>query len=86
MEKPILPKSWQDHPKSQEIGKIDQCGISQFNFYIGGTYTPSPTFHTPNEQHVLTSLKYKKKYQFKEICSALFRVSPRAEPPLPSQL
>ena len=60
------------NPRPSKFGKIDQCGTSQFIFYIGGTYTPSPTCHTPsptcqkreidslsNEQHVLTSLKYK---------------------------
>ena len=51
MEKPILPKPWQDlgkiTPSPRKFGKIDQCGTSQFNIFIGGTYTPSPTFHTP---------------------------------------
>ena len=49
MEKSILPnqscqikfgKINQSHSK---FGMIDQCGTSQFIFYIGGTYTPSPT-------------------------------------------
>ena len=38
------------------------------------------------ENHVLTNLKYKKIYSSKEICSALFRLSPKVEPPLPCQL
>ena len=35
-------------PSPRKLGKIDQCGTSQFNFYIGGTYIPSPTCHTPS--------------------------------------
>ena len=54
MEKLILPnQSCQINlgkiiPSPRKFGKIDQCGTSQFNFYIGGTYTPSPTCYTPS--------------------------------------
>ena len=39
-----------------------------------------------NEQHVLTILKYYKVIPIQESSIALVRVSPRAEPPLSSQL
>ena len=34
----ILASSHQDQPSPSKFGKIDQCGTSQFKFYIGGTY------------------------------------------------
>ena len=62
MEKSILPnqscqinlaktKFGKINPSTSKFGKIDQCGTSQFIFYFGGTYTPSPTCHTPSPTH-----------------------------------
>ena len=34
----ILARSHLDQPSPSYFGKIDQCGTSQFKFYIGGTY------------------------------------------------
>ena len=34
----ILARSHQDQPSPSKFGKIHQCGTSQFEFYIGGTY------------------------------------------------
>ena len=34
----ILARSLQDLPSPSKLGKIHQCGTSQFNFYIGGTH------------------------------------------------
>ena len=39
----ILTRSLQDLSSQGKFGKIHQCGTSQFNFYIGGTYPCSPT-------------------------------------------
>ena len=42
MVKPIPAVIWarsiQDQPSPRKFGKIQQCGTSQFKFYIGGTY------------------------------------------------
>ena len=33
-----LARSLQDQPSPRTFGKIHQCGTSQLNFHIGGTY------------------------------------------------
>ena len=34
----ILARSHQDQPSPSKFGKIHQCGTSQFNCYVHGTY------------------------------------------------
>ena len=38
----VLARSFQDHASPSKVGKIHQCGTTQFNFYIGGTDPCSP--------------------------------------------
>ena len=33
-----LARSLQDQPSPSKLGKIHQCGTSQFKFYVGGTH------------------------------------------------
>ena len=70
--------------------------MAPVKFYVAGTQVSQPAVLYPRkarnrvDQSLRTMfshlLKYKKQYLPKRVCSALFRVSPGAAPPLPSQL
>ena len=96
MGKIILPRSWQDLakilPTPRTMDTTHPCGTSLSNstLVVLKHEVPLPKTRKKDrlidEGHVLTMLKYDEVIPIQEISSAFFRVSPRAESPLCSQL